>query len=74
MFIIIIILLDLTINIRSTAMNGVFFEVCRYKNIEFDRRSLLDAHFDAPCINTMAANTQMTSDTYVVSGLGTILC
>ena len=67
MFIIIIILLDLTINIRSTAMKKVFSEVCRYKNIEFDRRSLLDAHFDASCINKMAANTQMTSDNVVTS-------
>ena len=37
----------------------MFFEVCRYENSEFKRRSLLDAHFDAPCINIMATNTQM---------------
>ena len=41
--------------------------MCRYKNIEFNRRSLLDAHFDAPCINKMAAYTQMTSDNVVTS-------
>ena len=39
-FIIIIKLLDLTINIRSTAMKRIFFEVCIYKNIEFNRLSL----------------------------------
>ena len=41
--------------------------MCRYKNIEFNRHSLLDTHFDAPCINKMAAYTQMTSDNVVTS-------
>ena len=41
--------------------------MCRYKNIEYNRRSLLDPHFDAPCINKMAAYTQMTSDNVVTS-------
>ena len=45
----------------------MFFEVCRHKNIEFNRGSLLDAHFDAPCINKMAAYNQITSDRGVTS-------
>ena len=43
---------------------SVFFFI---ENTEFNRCSLFDAHFDAPCINKMAANAQMTSYVNVTS-------
>ena len=43
------------------------FSVFSIENTEYNRCSLFDAHFDAPCINKMAANAQMTSYVDVTS-------
>ena len=42
----------------------VFFSI---ENTEFNRCSLFDAHFDAPCMNKMAAYAQMASYVNVTS-------
>ena len=44
-----------------------FFSVFSNENTEFNRCSLFDAHFDAPCINKMAAYAHMTSYVDVTS-------
>ena len=44
-----------------------FFSVSSIENTEFNRCSLFDTHFDAPCINKMAAYAQMTSYVDVTS-------
>ena len=44
-----------------------FFSVFHIENTEFNRCSLFDTHFDAHCINKMAATAQMTSYVDVTS-------
>ena len=44
-----------------------FFSVFPIENTEFNHHSLFDAHFDAPCINKMAAHAQMMADVDVTS-------